>query len=94
MKDRDVRMMYLSWLEKAKGDPAAEQMVQRFRKQPEFQLFDLDADPWELNNLADNPEYAPQLQQLKASISGWMEQQGDKGAAVEPEKTTRKKTTK
>jgi uncharacterized sulfatase len=86
MTDRHVRMMYLSWLEKAKGDPAAEQMVQRFRKQPEFQLFDLDADPWEMNNLADNPEYAPQLKRLKLAVSVWMEQQGDKGAEAQPKK--------
>lgn len=77
MADRHVRLIYLSWLEKAKSDPAAEKMVQRFRKQPEFQLFDLDADPQEMNNLANNPEYTSKLQELKASISAWMTQQND-----------------
>ncbi|WP_435895172.1 sulfatase family protein [Oceaniferula spumae] len=77
--NRHVRKLYLSWLEKAKKDPAAEKMVQRFRKQPEFQLYDLNADPWEMNNLANNPEYSERLRELKESISGWMTQQEDNG---------------
>ncbi|MDA3923213.1 MAG: sulfatase [Kiritimatiellae bacterium] len=80
--NRHVRMMYLSWLKKAKnGDAAAAEAVQRFRKHPEFQLFDLSKDIWERNNLADNPEYASKLEELKASITEWMKHQGDKGAA-------------
>ncbi|WP_372807001.1 sulfatase [Pontiella sp.] len=90
MKDRHVRLMYCSWLEKAQTDPAAEALVRRFRKQPEFQLFDLDADPWEMNNLANNPEYAPQRQRLKAAISDWMEQQGDQGAEAQSKKKNEK----
>jgi arylsulfatase A-like enzyme len=93
MPDRNPRMMYLTWLEKAKTDPEAEKMIQRFRKQAEFMLFDLDADPWEMNNLADNPEYAPKLGELKESISAWMEQQGDKGPVAKPKKKA-KKTSK
>ena len=82
MEDRHPRKMYLSWLEKAKNDPAAATTIQRFRKQPEFKLYDLDVDPWELSNLADNPEYALKLQELKKSITVWMKQQGDKGRLV------------
>lgn len=91
MKDRHVRMMYLSWLEKAKYDPAAEQAVQRFRNQPEFQLYDLLKDPWEENNLAGNPEYAAKLQELKASISVWMDQQGDDGLPSQKTAAPKKK---
>lgn len=83
MEDRHPRKMYLSWLEKAKTDPAVADTVQRFRKPPRFQLYDLNADPWELNNLADNPEYAQKLQELKESITVWMQQQGDKGLTSE-----------
>jgi uncharacterized sulfatase len=94
MPDRNPRMMYLTWLEKAKTDPEAEKMIQRFRKQAEFMLFDLDADPWEMNNLADNPEYAPKLGELKESISAWMEQQGDKGPVAKPKKKAKKTSKK
>lgn len=82
MPDRHVRQLYQSWLEAAQTDVTAESAVQRFRKHPEFQLYDLSKDPWELDNLAGNPEYAATLQQLKDSISGWMKQQGDDGLSV------------
>lgn len=78
--DRHPRKMYLTWLEKAGSDPAAETIIQRYRKHPEFQLFDLEKDPWELNNLAEHPESAAQLDRMKAAIEEWMEQQGDAGS--------------
>ncbi|MEP2777470.1 MAG: sulfatase [Luteolibacter sp.] len=89
MEDRHVAQIYSSWLGKAKTDSAAEKLVARFLQPPEYQLFDLKADPWEMNNLANNPEYAPQLQELKTAISGWMKQQGDYGQienATKPKK--------
>ncbi|MDP5079977.1 MAG: sulfatase [Opitutales bacterium] len=91
MKDRHVRMMYQSWLHAAKNDPDAEKIVQRFRKHPEFQLYDLSQDPWEQNNLASNPEYKAPLQGLKASISVWMEAQGDDGLPSADSKNNKKK---
>lgn len=78
---RHVRMMYLSWLEKAKSDPAANKWIQRYRKHPEYQLFDLKNDPWELKNLADSPEYSSHITRLKSSITQWMIQQGDQGVS-------------
>ncbi|MEI6891643.1 MAG: sulfatase [Pontiella sp.] len=75
--NRHVRKIYLSWLEEAKSDGDAAALVQRYRKHPKFQLFDLEKDPWEMNNLADNPEYTAQLQRMKKSIVDWMKEQGD-----------------
>jgi len=79
MEDRHVRKMYLSWLEASEEEPKAEALVQRFRKRPEFQLFDLDEDPEEMNNLATNPEYASKIEQLRKEIEAWMAEQGDRG---------------
>ena len=89
MKDRHVRAMYRSWLEKAGDDSAAATAVQRFRKQPEFQLYELSQDPWERNNLAANPAYATQVRELKDSIQSWMQKQGDTGF-YDPEKKDQK----
>lgn len=41
------------------------------------QLFDLQADPWEINNLADNPEYAAQLKRLRKELLRWKNKLGD-----------------
>lgn len=75
MEDRHVRKMYQSWLKKAADDSSAQALVARFKKQPEYQLFDLDSDPEEMNNLAEAPGLADQLGELKASIVDWTNQQ-------------------
>lgn len=76
MEDRHVRHMYLSWLAKAGYDKTANDLIQRFRKRPEFQLFDLDNDPEEMNNLATNPEFESIVYDLKNAIQLWMKNKG------------------
>ncbi len=44
---------------------------------PEEQLFDTQADPWELHNLAADPGYAETKERLKRAMFEWMEQQND-----------------
>ena len=76
----DVPKVYGSWLDSMQeGDAHAAEMIKRYRVRPEYQLFDLNKDRWEMNNLADNPEHQPRLHQLKAGISAWMKRQGDDG---------------
>jgi N-sulfoglucosamine sulfohydrolase len=46
-----------------------------------LELYDLEADPWELRNVADEPRYARQVRQLAAVLQEWMEQTDDFPAA-------------
>jgi len=41
------------------------------------QLFDLQADPWEINNLTDNPKHAGDLRRLRKELLRWKEKLGD-----------------
>jgi len=41
------------------------------------QLFDLQADRWEINNLADNPLYAAHLKRLRKELLRWKDKLGD-----------------
>lgn len=75
---------YLSWVAKAEGgDPLARWRVGAYRKRPQFELYDLRVDPFELHNIADRPEYQPVLHALKAELDAWMDQQGDLGTETE-----------
>ncbi|MFI3248953.1 MAG: sulfatase [Rikenellaceae bacterium] len=44
---------------------------------PFFELYDLENDPWEFNNLRDDEEYQEILEELKYEMSHWMIQERD-----------------
>ena len=48
------------------------------------QLFDLNADPNEMNNLAADPEYRPELNEHRKLISEWAAETGDEFPLVRP----------
>lgn len=75
--------MFLSWRAKAKTDEEAAELVDRYQHRPAEELYDIVADPYELNNLADDPQHAEVVSQLRCELDRWMEDQGDKGHATE-----------
>jgi len=48
-----------------------------FRQPPEFELYDLQTDPWEFHNLADDPRYTGQLSRLKKRLAEWQIETND-----------------
>ena len=50
---------------------------------PAEELFDLEADPWELNNLAEDPNYAAQLEEMRAAHGEWSDRTKDTGLIPE-----------
>jgi N-sulfoglucosamine sulfohydrolase len=48
-----------------------------FRQPPEFELYDLENDPWEFYNLAEDPQYAEQLIRLKKRLAQWQVKTND-----------------
>ncbi len=75
---------FLSMIAKAEtGDAHAKEYVSRYQFRPEFELFDCNADPLEMNNLAENPEYAKTVKRLKGKLDSWMASQGDLGIQTE-----------
>lgn len=77
-----------SWRRKGQqGDAFAAEQAARYTKRPAIELYDLQADPWELTNAADRPENAATLGRLRAQLDAWMRQQGDLGDQTEREAT-------
>jgi arylsulfatase A-like enzyme len=50
-------------------------------KRPEEELFDLRKDPWQLENVADKPEYADAKKVMRARLETWMAKTADPRAA-------------
>lgn len=72
-----------SWMLAAAEDEKAYQLVSRYLKRPAEELYDSSNDPYELNNLADNPQYADVKKRLSEELDGWMKEQNDPGAALD-----------
>lgn len=80
----DAGAYFWSWEEAAAADHQAALILNRYLQRPGEELYDLQHDPDELNNLAANPGYADILITLREELDGWMREQRDNGA-VEPE---------
>jgi arylsulfatase A-like enzyme len=53
---------------------------------PPEELYDLDADPYEINNLVHStrPEHKAALQRLRAVLNKWIDETNDQGRVLEP----------
>jgi uncharacterized sulfatase len=65
------------------GNEQAAELVRKYHFRPEFELYDCDADPLEMQNLADDPQYTNVVKSLKAKLDEWMSAQGDRGMETE-----------
>ncbi len=79
----DGRDYWDSWVERAKSDPAAAAVVHRYHHRAPEELYDVEADPWELKNLADDSGYQETLARFRAELDDWMKDQGDEGLKTE-----------
>lgn len=79
----DGRAYFDSWVERAKTDPIAAAIVDRYHHRPAEELYDLTADPLERHNLAADPAHAATLAELRGAVDAWMKEQGDEGMATE-----------
>jgi len=50
---------------------------ERMRRPPEFELYDLQTDPYEFTNLADDPQHAATLKRLQDELQSWREETHD-----------------
>jgi N-sulfoglucosamine sulfohydrolase len=78
-----------SWQEDAKSDPALAARVQWLFRRPAEELYDLETDPHEMKNLADDPNCGAIKTRLRRQLDEWMTQQGDRGLETELIATSR-----
>ena len=59
--------------------PEAYRLLKESMFRPEFELYDLEKDPYETKNLAQNPEYKSVVQRLDRDLKKWMKSENDVG---------------
>ncbi len=69
-----------TWVFEAQSNPKTYQLVKRYTRRPAEQLYRTSQDPYELNNLAADPEFAEIKHELRTELQNWMQSQGDPGA--------------
>lgn len=72
-----------TWKEIGKNNPTVAARARFYQQRPEEELYDLEEDPYELENLADDPAYAKIKNRFKRELELWMQQQSDEGIATE-----------
>ncbi|MHC5073510.1 MAG: sulfatase/phosphatase domain-containing protein, partial [Planctomycetota bacterium] len=68
---------WLTWMEAAETDERAKKLVNDYLHRPAEELYDLEEDPDELNNIAENPEFYEIKEDLRERLKKWMIEQGD-----------------
>lgn len=61
----------------------AQLLVDRIRDRPEFQFYDLEVDPFELNNLFGEGGHADRIAAMRLKLEAWMRSQRDRGILTE-----------
>lgn len=72
-----------SWRQAAEQDAEIAARIRWLSHRPEFELYDLQHDPLETDNLAERSDHVQIKQRLKAQLDAWMRQQGDEGLETE-----------
>jgi N-sulfoglucosamine sulfohydrolase len=71
----NAKLIELNRQKKLKGDAAYMFMETK----PREELYDLENDPYEVHNLADDPKYAKDLSKYRKALANWQLEIGDKG---------------
>lgn len=66
-----------SWVQKAKTDAKAKALVDAYQRRPAEELYDIAKDPYEINNIADDPRNRRLLKDMRKQLADWRKQQGD-----------------
>lgn len=80
IKDGSLNNPYwATWIWDSTTNKETYNLVKRYQHRPAEELYRLASDPYEMQNLAELPEFAEVKQRLSRELDGWMSAQGDPG---------------
>lgn len=77
------RDFFATWEEQARTDARAAAVLKRYHARPAEELYDLEADPHEQQNVAADPARSAELSRLRRRLDEWITAQGDKLSVLE-----------
>ncbi|MGB0145213.1 MAG: sulfatase family protein [Akkermansiaceae bacterium] len=80
---KSILIALRNWNEEGKLDKVQSLLFRETR--PVEELYDVLADPFEINNLATDPKYAEALEAMRGRLEGWMVKTNDLGRNPESE---------
>ena len=83
MEEMPTMQVWRKW--NAEGKLNATQKLFFAPTKPKEELYDCDADPHEIHNLADSKEHQAVLKEMRAALDKWIEETHDLGAVPETE---------
>jgi N-sulfoglucosamine sulfohydrolase len=83
MEEMPTMQVWRKWNEEGKLTGA--QKLFFAATKPKEELYDTEADPYEVKNLADAPEHRAKMAELRGELDRWMQTTGDLGAVPEAE---------
>jgi N-sulfoglucosamine sulfohydrolase len=57
--------------------PGVKEIYKRWQYPPRFELYDLVNDPWEFNDLSENPKFSEELEKMKNLMLEWQRESKD-----------------
>lgn len=82
-----------SWEAAYKAGECNEVQSRFWNTKPAEELYDTENDPWEVNNLANDPQYAEVLERMRSATRDWMLEINDTGFIPEAELIDRTQET-
>ncbi|MEX2577705.1 MAG: sulfatase [Verrucomicrobiales bacterium] len=67
----------------ARGELSEEAALLMAETRPPEEFYDLENDPHELNNLAEDPAHREELEAMRRRLDDWISETGDRGAEIE-----------
>ena len=84
-KDSSNRLVWWPAIKEAEanGDKSAIRLLNKYHHRPAVELYKVDEDPYENNNLANDPDYEAIKHHLHTELMKWMKSQKDPGVAMD-----------
>lgn len=83
MNPANKKSYWNAWLAQAQTSQETKRLVDRITTKPALELYDLQKDPYELNNIAADKKNEKLVQAYELKLKNWMAQQNDPGASAD-----------